>query len=100
MSYYWQIIFSCTIVGGILMILNKKQFILGFAFGILGKSFYNSLKVNKEIFKDIRSSKSNQIINTNNLSRKSVNDDDIIDSFRELKKQATLLEIRLDELKK
>lgn len=82
------------------MILNKKQFIFGFAFGLLGKSFYNSLKVNKEIFKDIRSSKSNHIINTNNLSRKSVNDDNIIDSFRELKKQATLLEIRLDELKK
>lgn len=82
------------------MILNKKQLIFGFTFGFLGHSLYNSIKNNSENFKHIQEDTLNQFTNTNNFSEEFAKDDDIIDSFKELKRQASLLENKLNNIKK
>ena len=82
------------------MILNKKQLLFGFTFGFLGHSLYNSIKNNSEKFEHMQKDTSNQHANTNSFSEEFAKDDNIIDSFKELKKQASLLENKLNELKK
>ena len=82
------------------MTLNKKQLLFGFTFGFLGHSLYNSISNNSEKFKCMRKDTIKQFTNTNNFSEEFAKDDDIIDSFKELKKQASLLENKLNNIKK
>lgn len=72
------------------MILNNKTLLLGFTLGFLGNSVYSSIKKNAL----------NNSSNNNSFSRNVIKDNDIINSFKELKEQAVLLESRLNELKK
>lgn len=72
------------------MILNNKKLLLGFTLGFLGNSVYNSIKKNVL----------NNSSNNNSFSKNTEKDDDIVNSFKELKEQAVLLESRLNELKK
>lgn len=72
------------------MILNNKKLLLGFTLGFLSNSVYSSIKKNA-----LNNSSTN-----NSFSRNTIKDDDIINSFKELKEQAVLLESRFNELKK
>jgi hypothetical protein len=82
------------------MISNKKQLFLGMALGSLGISLYNSIKNHKEKFMFMEKEKSNQSINSNNLSKYPSKDEEIISCFEELKEQANLLQNKLEQLKK
>ena len=82
------------------MILNKKQLFFGFTFGFLGHSLYNSITNSSEKFKHMQKDTLNQFTNTNTFSEEFAKDDNIIDSFKELQKQARLLENKLNEIKK
>ncbi len=79
--------------------LNKKKLLFAFTFGFLGHSLYNSVKNNPEKFKHIPKNTLNKFTNTNNFSEEFAKDDNIIDSFKELKKQASILENKLNQLK-
>ncbi|EKQ57397.1 MULTISPECIES: hypothetical protein [unclassified Clostridium] len=80
------------------MISNRKQLFFGIALGILGNSFYHSIKEHKDKFYYMKDDISNQCISTTDLSKNSTNDE-MINCIKELKEQANLLQIKLNQLK-
>lgn len=84
------------------MILNKRRLFLGLTLSTLGILLYNSIKDHEEELKHIKIDASNKPINIDNVSENSTKDNynDIINRFNDLKKQVSLLEDRLNELKK
>ncbi len=82
------------------MILNKKRLIFGLTLGTLGIALYNSIKNHEEKLKYVKIDTSKQSIDTDNSSYNSRKQNEIITLVNILKKQASLLEDRLDELKK
>ncbi|MDR3597418.1 hypothetical protein [Clostridium sp.] len=79
---------------------NKKRLLCGLTIGTIGLVLYNSIKYHEEKLKYIERDTSNDPINTDKSPESSRKDNELIDFFNDLKKQASLLEDRLNELKK
>jgi hypothetical protein len=79
---------------------NKKRLLCGLTIGTIGFVLYNSIKDYEEKLKYIERDTSSDPINTDKSPESSRKDNELIDFFNDLKKQASLLEDRLNELKK